>query len=67
MRVLDVLLSFGVSLWSLTLNECEKSYNGLQLQEQDLSGLAAVRDDKVKIAARTQNPGKRAERDSGNN
>ena len=33
-------------------NECEKSYNGLQLQEQDLSGLAAVRDDKVKIAAR---------------
>ena len=33
-------------------NECEKSYNGLQLEEQDLSGLAAVRDDKVKIAAR---------------
>jgi hypothetical protein len=56
LRVLDVLLSFRVSLGRLcpervlTSNECEKSYNGLQLQEQDLSGLTAVRDDNVEIA-----------------
>ncbi len=47
------IVSFGVSLRSLTSNECEKSSSAQPATTlKDLSGLKAVRDDKLWVVVR---------------
>lgn len=47
------IVSFGVSLRSLTSNECEKSSSAQPATTlKDLSGLTAVRDDKLWVVVR---------------